>query len=672
MAVDKKQEVYMSRLHESAIRLRVPIASMVIVAILLIVSVDQSVSAAEPTPPKYTTSASCKACHVNEYARWSNSHHAWAWREATSKNVLGDFSDESLVHQNFTYRFLTKNGESFIIADDAKGSAVEYEVPYVIGVEPLQQYLVETERGRLQALDVAWNTEKRRWFHLYPNEDVSAGQGLHWSGSYKNFNGRCAECHATGYEKNYDPLTDTYNSQQTEIGVGCEACHGPGEAHVAWARKPVTFDRSQWTGIATNGLTDALGTGDAASEINACAGCHSRREPLGADSPPPGAAFDDHYRLALLRDGLYFPDGQIHDEVYVYGSFLQSKMYARGVRCTDCHDTHSYALRLRENAVCTQCHSPVGNVAFPTLNKSDYDSPAHHFHETGSDGAACISCHMLERRYMVVDGRRDHSFRVPRPDLAAKLNTPEPCTHCHQGKTTQWAAQEIAARVAHSRTGEAHFAESFAAANAALTDQTVRALTDIALDNDIAAIVRASAAQRLSPAPDAVPDDALPRLLSDESALVRGAAIGLQRFQSRSANTDVLLPLLGDPVRSVRIEAAKGFLGVSLDAVTKEDQPKLRAAMVELQDALKAKADYPEIQMMTGGVALTLRNLPAATHAFQRAVEMDPQLVDAWVMLARIQAAQGDRAAVRRTLKAAIEKNPGSSMLRQALQQLNE
>lgn len=618
-------------------------------------------------PPEFVGSETCAQCHQGQFAAWRDSHHGWAWRRPTPTSVLGDFADAQFGHQGVEYRFQREDDDFFIQADGPNGRLKRYPVHSTVGVEPLQQYLIETEPGRLQTLDLAWDTEQRRWYHLYPGEDTSAGNGLHWTASYKNWNGRCAECHATDYRKGFDPRADRYQSTQAEMGVGCEACHGPASAHLVWAAQPSAFMPKDWPGLNPWGLTEVFDAQDPGAEINACATCHSRREPLGADSPPVGAAFDDHYRLALLRDGLYFADGQIDDEVYVLGSFLQSKMHARGVRCTNCHDAHSYRLKLPGNQVCTQCHNPAGNPAFPSLPKADYDTPEHHFHPPESEGAACVDCHMPERNYMGVDGRRDHGFRIPRPALSRRIGSPDVCTGCHIGKTYEWAQAELDQRFPQGRHGEAHFGDWFAEPSQHLAE-----LTDLAGDSAVPDIIRASAIQHLSAR---LPTDqrvGLASLLQDDSAWVRGAAVGLLRAIEPVQRIELLAPVLRDARLSVRIEAAKAFLDVRPRALPQKWRAALRQAMHEYQQSLQAKADYPETQMAIGGVALTLRNLPAASQAFARATEQDPQLVDAWLMRARIQAAQGHETEVRALLLKALAANPTDAELRQALNELDQ
>jgi predicted CXXCH cytochrome family protein len=614
--------------------------------------------------PAYVGSSACAECHAVETQGWAASHHAWAWKLPTPQSVLGNFHSTTFTSPRISAQFEIRNEEFYVRTEGPNGTPMDYKILGTIGVAPLQQYLVETEPGRFQVLDIAWDVAAKRWYDLYPDQKVPAGNGLHWTGPYKTWNTRCAECHATGYEKHYDATARHFASRQAEIGVGCEACHGPGEAHVAWARNPGQFDAAAWPRTDSFGLTVGFNQAHPQAEIEQCASCHSRREPIGDASPVPGTPFADSYRLALLQGDIYHPDGQIKEEDYEYGSFLQSKMYAHGVRCSNCHEPHSATLRAEGNALCTQCHSLAGNPQFPSLRKADYDTAQHHFHQPGTAGAECKNCHMIERVYMGIDARRDHSFRVPRPDLSVLLGTPNACNDCHKDKSAEWAAAEVSRRFPDSTHRQPTFATAFAAAwNDVDQKGTAEELLKIVFDHRNAGIVRATALAMLErfASPD-LAERSSP-VLRDPDPLVRSAALPLQQTAPPLLRIERLLPLLQDPMRSVRIEAARSILDVPTPYFSEADKSIVQLAMREYQESLLAKADFPEAQFAIAGTALVQRNFSGAEQAFAEAVRMDPQLVHGWVMLARIRAAEGRPNAAEDALNAALVANPGDKEL---------
>jgi hypothetical protein len=411
--------------------------------------------------PDHIGSAACAGCHAEVAAAWAGSDHARAWTPATEPHVLGDFSGVTYAADGRRARFYRDGARYMIETEGADGVVRPYEVVGVAGIDPLQQYLISPEPGRTQAFDIAWDVAGRRWYPVFPGQVASPGNGFHWTGVYKSWEARCAECHATGYARNYEPTTRTYAPRMIETGVGCEACHGPGAAHLDWART----GKAPAEGLTGTGLTVDL-TASAAVETGQCLTCHSRREAIGDGNPLPGTDYHDAFTLALLTEGAYHPDGSILEEVFEGGSFLQSKMQAMGVRCSDCHEPHGAGLIAEGNAVCAQCHSPAGNPRFPTLPLKVFDGSEHHHHPEGSAGAQCVACHMIERTYMGVDDRRDHSFRIPRPDLAA-TGAPDACTDCHSDRSAGWAASQIAAWFPDSGHRGPHPATVLAAARAA-------------------------------------------------------------------------------------------------------------------------------------------------------------------------------------------------------------
>ena len=380
-----------------------------------------------------------------------------AMQHATEKTVLGDFNDARFDYYDVTSRFFRKDGRFFVETDGPDGKLAAFEVKYTFGVDPLQQYLIVFPDGRLQALSIAWDSRPKdkggqRWFHLYPNEEIRHDDVLHWTKLNQNWNFMCAECHSTGVRKNYDATSDRFATTWAEIEIGCEACHGQGSRHVSWARERqrwwpfgktedpdkgllVRFDERRervWpidpkTGSAMHAFTPPA----LRKEVETCGLCHARRSTLSEDWVP-GRWLSDTHRVAPLSRGLYHADGQMLDEVYNYGSFKQSKMFAAGVTCSDCHEPHGAALRLPGDGVCLQCHAP-----------DKFASATHHRHEGVDPPLACADCHMPARTYMVIDRRHDHSFRIPRPDLSARLGTPNACTDCHTDKSADWAAAAV-------------------------------------------------------------------------------------------------------------------------------------------------------------------------------------------------------------------------------------
>ncbi|MEZ5592206.1 MAG: cytochrome c3 family protein [Gammaproteobacteria bacterium] len=538
------------------------------------------------------------------------------------------------------------------------GELHDYEIKYTFGIEPLQQYLIEFPGGRLQSLTTAWDTRPaaqggQRWFNLYPDQHIGPDDPLHWTGRYQNWNGMCAECHSTHLQKNYDSASDSYQTRWSEINIGCQACHGPGAAHVNLAT--VSADSK----LFYSGLPITFKADDANYEIDQCGRCHSRRRELRPDNQI-GQPLLDNYMPSLLEPELYFPDGQIQDEVYVYGSFLQSRMYQAGVRCTDCHDPHTAGLKAAGNALCTQCHNPAqpssGKARFAGLQSKLYDSPAHHFHATGTPGAQCVNCHMPARTYMVIDPRRDHSFRIPRPDLSDKLDTPNACTGCHEEQTPAWAAQQIS-RWYGAKQRPPHYGEVIAAARHGAPN-SVSALIALAADSGQPALVRATALGLLP----ATTPDALRVLLTTTKApdpLLRyGALRSLSQLNPR-ARFESIAPLLHDPLRAVRSEAGRALNGVPPAWFDDKQQLALDEALADYRAAQLAVTDIMPGAHLNLGVLQAERNdIDAAEKHYRAALVLDPGFAPARFNLATLYNATGRNDTAEQVLREGLERTP--------------
>ena len=407
----------------------------------------------EDAKATYVGRESCIKCHQQEYDAWHDSHHDLAMDVATGETVLGDFNDAELEHYGITSRMFTRDGKYFVNTEGPTGELEDFEVKWVFGVEPMQQYLVELERpkdaeedeiGSVQVLPVTWDTQRKEWFVVDPpnvHEKLEPGDRLHWTGAAQNWNRQCADCHSTNLQRNFDAEKVAYHTTFSEIDVSCEACHGPGSLHVELAERTSLFKWDRKRGYA---LAELKGK-DHLTQVDTCARCHVRRERTVAPDYEAGEPLYEHFCNALIRQGLYHADGQIRDEVYVHGSFIQSKMYHKGVRCSDCHDPHSLKVKYTDNQLCTSCHLADAHTA------GKFDTPAHHHHKVDSVGSLCIECHMPETTYMEIDPRRDHSLRVPRPDLSVKLGTPNACTGCHLDASKLSDKAREAFSISHTR-----------------------------------------------------------------------------------------------------------------------------------------------------------------------------------------------------------------------------
>ncbi len=619
---------------------------------------------------EWTGADDCARCHAAEHEAWRGSHHDLAMQPVSEMAVLGAFDGSGITRNGATSKFFRRDGGYWVETGGPDGKLREYPVSYVFGAHPLQQYLVEFPGGRLQALDIAWDSRPaasggQRWFHLR-TADAPAGpqDPMHWTGTYYNWNARCAECHSTNLSKAYDPESGTYATTWSEINVACEACHGPGGRHAALAEAGRLHE------VPDSGLEVALGSTRAWSfapgesiarrdsppdrhEVETCAPCHSRRTSL--DHYRHGAGFLNTHLPALLEAGLYHVDGQIREEVYVYGSFAQSRMYQAGVTCSDCHDPHGLELRAPGNAVCAQCHLP-----------GVYDNATHHRHAAGSSGAACVNCHMPATTYMVVDPRRDHSFQVPRPDLSAIAGTPNACNGCHQERSIEWATKALADWGVDPADTGSHRGRVLQLARRG-DMAAARDLGDIAMDHDTPPIWRATAAAEAGRFPGQQVHGRTASLLESDDALLRVGAVRATAFLPWPQRLGKLEPYLADPVKAVRVELARVLADVPSEQADKRLAPALETLFDEYLESLAGNADMPEALSQRGDFLTARRLWEPAEGAYRDALASDPEHVPALLNLADLYRVLAREEEARSVLHSAAKVPSGQAAAHHAL-----
>ena len=636
----------------------------------------------QPTQLTFVGSQTCAGCHQTQAKLWQSSQHRHAMDHATEQTVRGDFNDATFEYAGTRSRFFRKDRKFLVETDGPDGRLATFEVKYTFGLDPLQQYLIEFPDGRIQALSIAWNTRPKdqggqRWFHLYPNAAITHDDPLHWTKLNQNWNFMCAECHSTGLRKNYDAGADRFATTWAEISVGCEACHGQGSQHIAWARDQKSWwpfgsreDSSKGLLVQFNerhGVTWPIdpqsgnaqrSTAPAAlrKEVETCGLCHARRASFHEDWMPGQSLSQTHVVEPLARN-TYHADGQIRDveEPYNYTPFKQGKMFAAGVTCSDCHEPHSAKLRASGEGVCLQCHA------------SDKYADVKHRHHAGADPApTCISCHMPARTYMVIDTRHDHTFRVPRPDLSVTLGTPNDCNDCHRNKSSQWSAAAVEQWFGPVRKGFQTYGPAF---HAARTDQADAAalLSVLAADRHAPAVARASAlgelASHVTPANIATSRTAL----ADPDPMVRIGALDMLENMPAGQVWPFVSPLLSDPVRGVRIRAASLLAAVPTASQPLRDRASFDRAATEFIAAQRANAERPEGRTTLGNFLAQRGLVQEAEVEYKAALRLSPQYAAAAINLADLYRQRGRDGEGEIILRAALAASPREAALHHAL-----
>ncbi|MEN8124892.1 MAG: tetratricopeptide repeat protein [Bacteroidota bacterium] len=584
----------------------------------------------------YVGDESCNSCHEKEFDTWRGSHHDLAMQIVNSQTILGNFDDHKITIDSVDYHFYKKDSSFYVNIKDIDNTIKDYKIDYVFGVTPLQQYIISFEKGKKQVLRVTWDTVEKKWFHQYAGDIIVTNDWLHWSRGGQNWNTMCAECHSTNLKKNYIVEKDSFHTTYSVINVSCESCHGPAEKHNEWANK--------------NGKTGnmhILNSIDQTSQINECAPCHSRRVKL-TKNLTPGLAYEEQYMIQTLTTNYYYPDGQIREEDYVVGSFLQSKMFSEGIKCSDCHDPHSMQLKFEGNKLCHQCHVPTV-----------YDSPDHHFHEQNTEASQCINCHMTGRFYMGNDFRRDHSFRIPRPDQSILYDTPNACKGCHDDESNKWAADQIIKWYGPTRRD--HFSDAMLLSSKNnLTNEEKEKLNAFILDVKYPYLTRATAIENMVITSNKDYEIIL-QSLADSSALIRFKA--LQKFNNIPLQERVVIGLkhINDSSKLVRIGAAQLMVELDINTISEDDRVSLQNARNDYEKMLYANADFSTGRSSLGDYFLRNKDLKNAIKHYNISIQKDSLLFPVYTNLATAYSMSSNNQKALETLAKLIELNPQNS-----------
>lgn len=540
----------------------------------------------------------CAECHAEEVADWERSHHAKANRPVSIEKDRAAFHPPREIEESgVTYRLEESEGRFRLTVIDASGGRTRYDLVGVIGETPIRQYLAAFPGNRLQTISASYDVIEDRWVDVFAEQDRVPGEWGHWTGQGMNWNANCAYCHMTEYNKNLDLAEDSYASRWVQQGIACAECHTGLEEHVVAAR---SGDYTRKPAL------------DAHQIDQNCATCHSRRDQLTAETFLPGDAYHDHFSLSLPdQPGLYFPDGQIRDEVFVHASFEMSRMAHAGVSCMDCHNPHSleHTLPVENNMLCMRCHEG-GHMEAPIIEPTE-----HSFHPAGSTGNQCVQCHMPKTTYMQVDPRADHGFHSPDPLMTKQLGIPNACSNCHQEESLDWAVDHAEAWYG-SALAESRQRQRALAIAAAYNFETeaVPALLKL-LESEAIPAWRATYAGLLANyLPNTSVEAGLRPYLEDPNAIVRERVVAAL---SRTApEGDFLMDAFADSSRSVRIAAARSAANNSRAVTDPQVEREWRAY-------LRFNADRPQSLFLLADSAATAGRATDAQTYVEKAIQLD-------------------------------------------------
>lgn len=618
----------------------------------------------------------CQSCHAAAVKDWQQSHHFHAMADINSASNLASFDGQTLLYQGQQARFYQQDGRYLVDMPELDGKQQTVELLYTFGYQPLQQFMFDFGKGHLQFIPFAWDSRPKadggeRWFVLYP--DMQPTDEFHWSQKGQNWNQNCADCHSTAFEKNFDLSTLSYQSRYQQINVSCSACHGDSRGHLAWSQKPDSSTanagfalslKKQHAGFGYNneGKLTALDNSQVNQQIQVCATCHSRRTQLseGNATANDRLNFQQHFTPAFITPELYYTDGQIFDEDYVWGSFVQSKMFAQGVTCSNCHNPHSGELKLPGNQTCTQCHA-----------SDRYDVAAHHQHKTATAGSQCIDCHMPTTVYMQVDARHDHSFSVPNPLRSQEFSLPNACQACHQDKGDAWINSQYQQLFAAKLNDNAKL--GYITAFSAVRDGNTAVaplLHQVAADPALNPILRGTALHLLARQQN-IESAQLKTQLNSKDELVRLGAADALAALPLAERWKLAKQLLQDDSERVRLSAAAQLAPMLKQGITADERRSLQQAFDAVLASLNYQADRGWAHTRMGDLYMQLQQPQQAIASYRKAIEVEPVFVPAYLNLADIYRAQSQDNLGSIVLQQALNKGLTAASLYQSMALLN-
>jgi predicted CXXCH cytochrome family protein len=650
-------------------------------------SVASAQAAASPssTQSEYVGSAACARCHQDDYDQWKQSLHVRMTKPIAEAEVLGDFGGARLTAHGRAFEF-SRTGAQPVMRVSFGGRAAEtFKVDYTLGFKRYQGYLSTLPDGRMYVLPAFWHIETRRWLDW--KEITPIPDGAH--DLRQIWNSNCFNCHATNLQRGFDLETRTFKTSWTEMGIGCEACHGPGKRHVDLIDAALK-DPSLKPGGTLEIYTSS--SGSARQSFDTCGYCHGNKKNIFVGFTA-GSRYEDFALPFLIsapipetdRQGEFWPDGRPSRFNRTQALSVSGCFKAGQVACTSCHAAHGspnpFSLRVditkgtQGDTLCTQCHNNYADSA---------KLPSHTFHQASSEGSRCIGCHMSDVNWRLLIRRRDHTFQAPVPEITAAFGVPNACTTCHDDKAPEWASKQMDQWWGNGERRRAQLNMADVMYRAGSGDASVLPdLARLAVDRSQSMLIRASAVEFMeqfaagragaagatastqtsfvtygmptSPAkattrPPQGPIKLTPAQLNaligaaaDPEPVVRAHAVtALLIAGDRDRILAPLTARLMDPARVVRVRVAEGLLALGVTELPGAAGALLAKAQDEYAAALAEFNDAPENHAALGWLLAERGRDGEAQAALADAIKLDPKLARPYVIKG-VLAARGGR-----------------------------
>ena len=445
----------------------------------------QSPESRESASAAYVGSQACARCHQDDYDEWKRSLHVRMTKPIAEAEVIGDFSGVRLAGHDRSFEFTRAGGKPVMRVSFGGRPAETFSIDYTLGFKRFQGYLSALPNGQMYVLPAFWHVDSRRWLDW--KEITPIPDGAHHLRQIWNSN--CFNCHATNLARGFDADRKSFKTSWTEMGIGCEACHGPGGRHIEM------IDAAQKDPSLKPGGTLEIyssSSGVARQSFDTCGYCHGNKKNVFAGFTA-GSRYEDFALPFLIStpipehdpQGEFWPDGRPNRFNRTQALTVSGCFKAGQVACTSCHVAHGspnpFSLRVditngaEGDKLCTQCHasyqlsavsSQLRSAGFPSSSlppavrqnsgggtsgdaadrrtlraEGGTGVDRHTFHAPDSAGSRCINCHMSDVNWRLLIRRRDHTFQAPVPEMTAAFGVPNACTTCHDDKTPEWAGR---------------------------------------------------------------------------------------------------------------------------------------------------------------------------------------------------------------------------------------